>query len=446
MRVLRQVVDTTCTIAVVVLVASLTAIAQPSRSDTIVRTVDAPRYAGVATLVEEASVGVRSGAPEYEFSVVRDILSARDGTVWVLDGGAPLQPGARRVRQYDAQGRYLRTVGRQGQGPGEFGDPWNLGQLHDGRVLVYEPMPRRRITAYSERGEPDTAWTLAPRVGTAMFTSRLLRVGPSGLIYESISIYRRPSPGAPATGRDEAIVRLTPAGEIIDTVFAPTDIPSPVASVSVVGGGIPYRAFPTPYTAYPRSAWSPLGYWVTGVPTTYAFELRTRSPSPAPAPGWDAPPIWAPGDPVMSIRRPGLPSVSIQNEERADRMSHLEAQIRSARGTPSGPPPEVPRIKPAYHGFMVGDDGRIWVQVPMPSERDDAAGGGGGGSLPSPPLWREPQAYDVFEPDGSLVGRVAVPDAVTLYTMRGEIVWGTVRDADDVVVVKRFRIQWRGRQ
>jgi hypothetical protein len=57
--------------------------------------------------------------------------------------------------------------------------------------------------------------------------------------------------------------------------------------------------------------------------------------------------------------------------------------------------------------------------------------------------FQEPSIYDVFEPDGTLVGRVRLPDDMTLHNMRGDTVWGVTKDADDVPTVRRYRIAWR---
>jgi hypothetical protein len=122
--------------------------------------------------------------------------------------------------------------------------------------------------------------------------------------------------------------------------------------------------------------------------------------------------------------------------------------------------PEIPRSKTPITRLRVGLDGRIWVQLATPSEKFDPStapqppvvslgGGRAGGSAAGNPTpsrrvsWREPQLFDVFEPDGTYVGQVSVGFDVTIHATRGDFVWGVVRDGDGVESVHRFRIGWR---
>jgi hypothetical protein len=61
-----------------------------------------------------------------------------EGNIYVCDGGN------RQVQKYDKNGKYIRTIGRQGQGPGEYMYPSSLflddvGNpcVHDSRSLIY---------------------------------------------------------------------------------------------------------------------------------------------------------------------------------------------------------------------------------------------------------------------------------------------------------------------
>jgi hypothetical protein len=53
---------------------------------------------------------------------------------------------------------------------------------------------------------------------------------------------------------------------------------------------------------------------------------------------------------------------------------------------------------------------------------------------------REPVVYDVFEADGRFLGRVKLPPRTRVIRTRGNVAWGTVRDADDVDYAVRFRV------
>jgi hypothetical protein len=55
------------------------------------------------------------------------------------------------IKLFDPRGKYLRTIGRKGNGPGEFGRIANLAVLPDGRLLVTD-FETRRTSFFSPEG------------------------------------------------------------------------------------------------------------------------------------------------------------------------------------------------------------------------------------------------------------------------------------------------------
>ncbi len=85
----------------------------------LVRYADLPALDAVGPDVTEAEVDLQFGSvdgadPNLIFADIRGIQAASDGTIYVLDAQAT------EVRAYDPGGRYLRTVVRGGEGPGEI--------------------------------------------------------------------------------------------------------------------------------------------------------------------------------------------------------------------------------------------------------------------------------------------------------------------------------------
>ena len=68
----------------------------------------------------EIEIGVEAGDQEYMLSGVRAAVQLADGRI-VLASADSFQ-----LRFYDASGRHLQSVGRQGQGPGEFEYLWKV--------------------------------------------------------------------------------------------------------------------------------------------------------------------------------------------------------------------------------------------------------------------------------------------------------------------------------
>ncbi|MFC1575795.1 hypothetical protein ACFL5A_04030 [Gemmatimonadota bacterium] len=60
------------------------------------------------------TIGTAVGSPEYAFQDVRGAVGMPDGSIVVADRGA------QHLQWYDSLGQHLRTLGRKGEGPGEF--------------------------------------------------------------------------------------------------------------------------------------------------------------------------------------------------------------------------------------------------------------------------------------------------------------------------------------
>ena len=96
-----------------------------------VRNPKRPLYSGPALeLVEELRVGEAEGRPEYAFGQVRGIAVDATGCLYVADDKNI------HIKVFDGKGVYLRTIGRQGQGPGEIGSPYDVFINSRGEVLV----------------------------------------------------------------------------------------------------------------------------------------------------------------------------------------------------------------------------------------------------------------------------------------------------------------------
>lgn len=90
------------------------------------------------TLREELSLGGDSGREEIMFSQVRDIEVDDQNRIYVLDSKAC------QIKIFDESGEYLRTIGKQGQGPEEFSRPLSMSMIGKD-VIAVEDMGNRLI-------------------------------------------------------------------------------------------------------------------------------------------------------------------------------------------------------------------------------------------------------------------------------------------------------------
>ena len=77
-------------------------------------------------------IGTVSGAPEYQLANVAAAVRLSNGDIVVADYGAS------ELRRYDAQGVFLWSTGREGEGPGEFESLDFLGTMPGDSLVTYD--------------------------------------------------------------------------------------------------------------------------------------------------------------------------------------------------------------------------------------------------------------------------------------------------------------------
>lgn len=377
----------------------------------VVRTLSGSVW-GDARLVEEARIGRLEGPPEYTLGDVNGIAVGLDGTIYAMDRQGPA------LRAYSLDGTYLRRIGREGEGPGEYKQPDSgLAVLPDGRILLRDP-GNARITVYSPEGEFLEDW----RIRGGFFTSTPLFVDSLGNAYQYVWTF----------GEDESrgLVRYGPDGEPGDTLHLPAIDYEPPILEAVFEQGDNRSVSRTTVPFSPQFAWSfgPGGRYVTGLSSRYAIEVPRDDGT------------------VLRIERAVEP-VPVLPEEKANQRERTTWNMRRTDPGWSWNGPAIPDVKPAFRSLFVDEDGRIWVQVhaaaePVPEE--EIVEPEPGADERPPERWREPVRFDVFEPDGTYLGRLEAPKGFSTYprpVARGEHLWARVVDELDVPYIVRFRIE-----
>lgn len=339
----------------------------------VVRTVSGSTMGGLS-YVEELSIGQLDGPPEYTFGQIGCLRADGSGGVFVFDMQVPA------LMQYDANGRYVRTVGRKGQGPGEYGRFCAGIQRHpDGGVVIADG-GNLRVNVYSSEGEHRITF----RMATQTFRGNAMDVDAEGRIYETGHIVM--SRTAPRT---EVVITHDPQGAIVDTLVVPV-LPNEVR----VGS---FAWLPNQSTDF-----SPTLGLVISDPMTYTLHVDDGAGR------------------VLRIEREAEPVVPFPEErDNWDRYaSHYRARVRGIVDAFE----QLPNRKPSIRNIRIMDDGRIWVQVYAPAEyvpSDEPAQENAEPAIE----WREPNHYDVFEPDGAYIGRLELSRTERLKDANGDELW-----------------------
>ena len=109
---------------------------------------DRDREGSRIEVVEDLVIAPRADDDNYLFYQPTDVLTDSDGRIYVFDSGKT------RVQVFDPDGTFLRTLGREGSGPGEF-------RSQGGFVTVYTIIAADHLIAYDYAQSRLSVWDSA---------------------------------------------------------------------------------------------------------------------------------------------------------------------------------------------------------------------------------------------------------------------------------------------
>ncbi len=377
-----------------------------STADTLVARVSgAVPASAVRSLVREMAIA--PGIDDVSlFTNVSEFDVDRQGRFWVYDGSSNT------IFLFGADGTLIRRIGRQGAGPGEFNRNNGMVVRSDDGLAILDAS-NGRVSFLSPDGEYERGWT----VPTGFNTSNGLVTDRTGTLFLRRPV--TPPREGEILGR-MGLVRLGEEGAWGDSTAA---VDLPVQRETYVA-----RREGSTSSTGSRNApnyhwtWHPEGYFVAahGGRGEVVLERPHRA---------------------VVIRRE-MPAVPVSGEERDQEQASITWNMRQTEPGWAWRGPELPTTKAPIQGLFAARDGRIWVRVAAPSEPiPDAELPVTRDTLRPVVRFRTPVLYEVYDPDGSFVGRVEFPSRTTLMEADGDMVWALDRNEDDLPAVTRFRVE-----
>lgn len=339
------------------------------------------------SLVRELRVGEADGEAPYVFGQIRSVLPAGDGGFWVMDSRFF------ELRRFDGEGRWVRTVGRRGDGPGEFsGSDCILGGPNGEVWSMDNPTRLQRFDASGDLVD------IHRNPGVRGCTSSLT---PDGRLLARGGVF------GDQTRMQVVEHRLADSGDLVpgaDTFFIDLLIPDLV--VDNQGNGV----FEIPFS--PLGAWTHdrIGDFYLRAFDRYRIVRRNLV-----------------GDTLLIVEREVQP-ISIPDAVRdaaiqefmewGSRMLERNQQIPEGQFSPE----RVPDVYPSFDAFWVADDGLIWTARMLESGEE---------------------GFDIFSSEGVFLGSIASPMPFSqgrVVAATGEYLFAIVEDDLGIPYIERWRI------
>ena len=303
-----------------------------------------------------------------------------DGRFYVADGGDD------RIAVFDSEGRYERSIGRAGQGPGEFRTV-SIPKVRDGVVTVQDALGRR-----VSRFRTD---------GTLIDTSSLPG---GGLIFTFLEYWHLPGERRLLTGLDmifepmpgetsaASATMLDARGDTLWTHRTPDVKVAHLIDVQIMGMSIPLPT-PIPFAQYPAAAFHPdHGLVITTGLDQDLYYLDEK------------------GSVTRRIRLV-IPPEAITAEDRERYLDGIREQMDGLENEQERPLFEAllegthfPEVKAPWISLSIDDYGFLWLRPPAGDElsRADA-------QVP----------YRIVGPDGEYLGDTLTPKGTRGRVERG---------------------------
>jgi len=125
----------------------------------------------------------------YQFFNAFDASMDKDGNIYVMDSGN------HRIQVFDPAGNYLKTIGREGKGPGEFQVLFSMDINDDGNLYIYDS-GKRSMERFDREGKFIKSTRLQSNYSYIRITGPDIFCAPLiDVLYPDLMIWRQAFPG-----------------------------------------------------------------------------------------------------------------------------------------------------------------------------------------------------------------------------------------------------------
>ncbi|HEY4101041.1 MAG TPA: hypothetical protein VGM20_09210 [Gemmatimonadales bacterium] len=318
-------------------------------------------------LVLERTIHPGAGAPE-ELIHPTALVASSTGELFILDR----QPAV--IKRFSADGHFLGTIGRQGSGPGEFGEYGVLYIVHD--TLLVQDASQTRATVFAPDGHFVSSWLSVPIAATEMVAD------------DSGRVPMEAPTGTHAINSGHLVVRYHADGRIADSVWYPA---APEPAVWHLKTAHADMGMVVPFTPDHVDAFDRAGRLISGEQNRYRLTYSSGGHHVDRLVDAPAAPVRIPD----SLRTAEFTAATTRSAWLAG-VAHLD---------------DIPRDYPVWTAIVADGANNLWVLRPGPAGDGDH--------------------WDVFGADGHLLGAAEAPFHHADHTFWTRDHVYVLQDADD---------------